>query len=120
MTQIKVTLPEKPKPKFSMTYVLVGEYAGDYDDFYQRFREPIAASSSKPDLEKYRDELTDHEYVEFSIEEIRWMDLHIHPTAVGPTGPPIPTESGHKHEASSAVNQPYLRETGDIMGSGKA
>jgi len=40
------------------------------------------------------------------------MNTHIHPTGVGPSGPPIYTEKGHKHEVP---NNPYITETGEEL-----
>lgn len=61
-------------------FVLIGEQKGDYDDYYQRYREAVAVSSSKKLLEEYQTKLesriapraedNEHEYVEFSIEEV--------------------------------------------------
>jgi hypothetical protein len=45
------------------------------------------------DIRRFIDEAMDRK----SVEEVRKEDLHIHPTAVGPTGPPIQPKDGHKH-----------------------
>lgn len=34
-------------------YILVGEQEGDYDDFYQRNREPLMSSEDKAALDKF-------------------------------------------------------------------
>ena len=72
-------------------FVLIGEYKGDYDDFYQRYREAVAVSSSKELLEEYQAKLesrtapraedNEHEYVEFAIEEV----VHIESGVDAPT-----------------------------------
>lgn len=61
-------------------FVLIGEYKGDYDNQYSRYREAVAVSSFKGLLEEYqiklknrtapREEDNKHEYVEFFIEEV--------------------------------------------------
>lgn len=50
-------------------FVLIGEMKGDYDDFYQRPCEVVAVSKSSAVLERHRDALTEHNYVDFRIEE---------------------------------------------------
>ena len=68
-------------------FVLIGEQKGDYDDYYQRYREAVAVSSSKKLLEEYqarlesgtapRAEDNEHEYVEFAIEEVPQIETGV-------------------------------------------
>lgn len=51
-------------------YVLVGEGEGDYNDFYERPTEVVAASRDRAALEAYRDGLTDHGFIDFYIDEV--------------------------------------------------
>lgn len=57
-------------------YVLIGEFEGDYGDFYQRYREAIATSDNKKALEDYKQEYIEEmkdetfKYIDFDIEEV--------------------------------------------------
>ncbi|MCK5611077.1 hypothetical protein KAR91_54895 [Candidatus Pacearchaeota archaeon] len=91
-------------PETTKIYVLVGEHAGDYDDFYQRYRDPIACSESKKDLEIYRDSLTDHEYVEFVIEEMVRLKLTCHIDCEVVHNIECPNGTPMKHESERPDN----------------
>lgn len=58
-------------------YVLVGEYKGDYDDFYQRPMEPIACSKSKKKLDEFWETHRAgdlREYIDHHIDKITDLD----------------------------------------------
>jgi hypothetical protein len=57
-------------------FILVGEYKGDYDGFYQGYREPIIVSSSKAALKIYQRTIPKDQYEEFEIEEIEELKAH--------------------------------------------
>ena len=53
-------------------FVLVGEYPGDYDDFYERPTDVLACAESKEELVLYwakMDRQEQHEYIDFRVEE---------------------------------------------------
>jgi hypothetical protein len=52
-------------------FILIGEYKGDYDDFYERPVEAIACSQSEEKLRQYWETLENkQDYVDFRIEEV--------------------------------------------------
>lgn len=52
-------------------FVLIGEYEGDYGDFYERPVETIACSQLEEKLKRYWELLDDkQDYIDFRIEEI--------------------------------------------------
>lgn len=58
--------PEKPQES---VYVLIGEYEGDYDDFYERPTEVLTVSNSKQVLEE-RKKLYKDTYIDFIIAKV--------------------------------------------------
>jgi len=60
-------------------YVLIGEYKGDYDDFYERPTESIAASKNLKKVEKQKEILNSegHDFVDFRVEEVEDLDYDI-------------------------------------------
>jgi len=51
-------------------FILIGEFEGDYDDFYERPVETIACSNSEKELEEYWESIKDEcNYIDFRIEE---------------------------------------------------
>lgn len=55
-------------------FVLVGEFPGDYDDFYERPTEVIACSKSKKWLEKHWELMNHKGFVGHRIEEAPLLD----------------------------------------------
>ncbi len=56
-------------------FILIGEFEGDYGDFYQRPVEAIACSDSEDKLKTYWKLIKDNsEYVDFRIEEVLNLD----------------------------------------------
>ena len=56
-------------------FVLMGEFKGDYDDFYERPVEAVACSSLEENLVKYWESIKDKsEYIDFRIEEVPFID----------------------------------------------
>jgi len=53
-------------------YVLVGEQEGDYGDYYERYRETVAAAYDPELLENYKRHIPpdEHDFVAFCIEEV--------------------------------------------------
>jgi hypothetical protein len=56
-------------------YILVGEFEGDYGDYYERPVETIACSNSREKLEIHWESIKDQtEYIDSRIEEAPLLD----------------------------------------------
>lgn len=64
-------------------FVLIGELKGDYDDFYQRYRDVLAVSTDKQALEEFRDSSDQEGYVEYAIEEVPVISKERRPSGKG-------------------------------------
>jgi len=55
-------------------FVLVGEYKGDYDDFYERPTEVIACAQTKERLEEFWESMNHKGFVGHHVEEVPFLE----------------------------------------------